>query len=235
MSLRTVDPSQRLRIAIGLTALKFKPPEQSIQSYTLELKHHFRHSAPWSGSSEECDAWRDRVVALEAELQTTRAAASSEHIELLALKSISAQKSQVPEPTTSASKKKGKPPKKPRRTSDPKKAHVLGVCLPSKRKTPEPCAGRTFSVLFRCCRLLYAHRGRAIKSSSAADKPRSLLLATRSRCCCFRGHHDHCELPSGRSPSRSGYDPMHRRPAWPACARDFFFASTRYASGPNAP
>ncbi|KAI9436985.1 hypothetical protein H4582DRAFT_371613 [Lactarius indigo] len=143
MSARTVVPSQRLRIAIGLTALKFKPPEQSIQSYTLKLKHHFRHSAP--SLSEECDAWRERVLALEAELQTTRAAASSEHIEILALKSISAQESQVPEPTTSASKKKGKPSKKPRRTSDPKKAHVLGVSLPSKRKTPEPCTSRPSS------------------------------------------------------------------------------------------
>ncbi|KAI9451216.1 hypothetical protein BJY52DRAFT_1191133 [Lactarius psammicola] len=143
MSVRTVAPSQRLRIAIGLTALKFKPSEQSIQCPV-----YFAHAYLTSGSSEECDAWRDRVVALEAELQTTRAAASSEHIELLALKSaasISAQKSQVSESTTSAPKKKGK---KPRRTSDAKKAQVLGVCPPSsprsKRKTPEPCASRAF-------------------------------------------------------------------------------------------
>ena len=56
--------------------VKFKKKKTA---YTLELKHHFRHSAPSSGS-EECDAWRDRVLALEAELRTTRVAASSEHI-----------------------------------------------------------------------------------------------------------------------------------------------------------
>jgi hypothetical protein len=147
-----------------------------LTAYTLELKHHFRHSPP-SSRSEEYDAWRDRALALEAELQAARAAASSEHIgkglhtrcstylsrtsELLALKSaasISAQKSQVPESTTSASKKKGKAPKKSHRTSDPKKAFVLGVCPPPlgstprpKRKTPKPCASRAFSVLCRRC------------------------------------------------------------------------------------
>ena len=50
-----------------------------LTAYTLELKHHFRRSVPSLGS-EECDAWRDRVVLLEAELERTRAAASSEHI-----------------------------------------------------------------------------------------------------------------------------------------------------------
>ncbi|KAH9005770.1 hypothetical protein EDB86DRAFT_3098295 [Lactarius hatsudake] len=189
MSLRTVDPSQRLRIAIGLTALKFKPPEQSIQSYTLDLKHHFRHSAPWPGSSEECDAWRDRVVALEAELQTARAAASSEHIELLALKSISAQKSQVPEPSTSASKK-GKPPKKPRRTSDPKKAHVLGVCLPSKRKTPEPCTSQPSSPpprrinrgLFSSLHALDAAVSAAATTTANCPPDAALVAAATIRC-----------------------------------------------------
>ncbi|KAH9075578.1 hypothetical protein EDB83DRAFT_1793509 [Lactarius deliciosus] len=191
MSLRTVDPSQRLRIAIGLTALKFKPPEQSIQSYTLELKQHFRHSAPWSGSSDECDAWRDRVVALEAELQTTRAAASSEHIELLALKSTSAQKNQVPEPTTSTSKKKGKPPKKPPRTSDPKKAHVLGVCLPSKRKTPEPCASQPSNppprrvnrgLLFSSLHALDAAVSAATTTTANSPPDAALVAAATIRC-----------------------------------------------------
>jgi hypothetical protein len=162
-------------------------------AYILELKHHFRCSAPSSGS-DEYDAWRDRVLALEAELRTTRAAASSEHIgktlhtrcstdlsrtsELLALKSaasISAQKSQVvPEPTTSASKKKGKAPKKSHRTSDPKKALVLGVCPPplvstprSKRKTPEPCESRAFSEGAPC----YAGGGVAEYMRTAAGPP----------------------------------------------------------------
>ncbi|KAF8261004.1 hypothetical protein EI94DRAFT_1810924 [Lactarius quietus] len=135
MSARTVLPSQRLRIAIGLTALKFKPSEQSIQSYTLELKHHFRHSAPSSGS-EEYDAWRDRVLALEAELETTRAAASASRAEVRRLHICTAEPS--PEPTTSASKKKSKPPKKSCRTSDPKKALLLGVCPHSQGRPQGP-------------------------------------------------------------------------------------------------
>ena len=160
--------------------------------------------------------------------------------ELLALKSttsISAQQSQAPEPTTSAApKKKSKLRKKSRRTSDPKKALVLGVRSPppgSKRKTPEPCASRACPApcyIGGVANYMRAHRGRSIKSFSA-DKQRPLLLATCSRCCFCHDHQG--KLTSEHGPSRGGNDSVHRCPAWPACACDF--DSTRYAGGPNAP
>ncbi|KAF8500336.1 hypothetical protein F5888DRAFT_1801871 [Russula emetica] len=88
MSTTAVSPSYRLRIAIGLVALKFKPPEQSVHTYILNLKYYLCRSAS-RPVSEECDAWRKRALELEAELEATRAAVK-------------------PEPTPSASKKKRK-------------------------------------------------------------------------------------------------------------------------------
>ncbi|KAH9991607.1 hypothetical protein BJV77DRAFT_1068251 [Russula vinacea] len=76
MSSTAISKSQRLRIAVGLAALKFKPPEQSVQTYTLELKYHFCRSATIS-ISEECDTWHKRALELQAELDATRAAAAT--------------------------------------------------------------------------------------------------------------------------------------------------------------
>ncbi|KAI0271033.1 hypothetical protein BGY98DRAFT_1100449 [Russula aff. rugulosa BPL654] len=89
MSTTAVSPSYRLRIAIGLVALKFKPPEQSVHTYILNLKYYLCRSAS-RPVSEECDAWRKRALELEAELEATRAAVL------------------IPEPTPPASKKKKK-------------------------------------------------------------------------------------------------------------------------------
>jgi hypothetical protein len=89
--------------------------------------------------------------------------------------------SAVPEPTTSAPKK-GKLPKKPRRTLDPKKALVLGVCPPpsgstpgSKRKTPEPCASRVFPAPHYAGGVADYMRTVAGPSSPSPRKKRGLL------------------------------------------------------------
>ncbi|KAI0297506.1 hypothetical protein B0F90DRAFT_894483 [Multifurca ochricompacta] len=117
MSTTVITPSQRLRIAIGLAALKYKPPEQSTESYVLDLKHHFCRSAT-RFISEEYDAWRKRALELEAELHATRATASSEHLELLALKSAFATLEEEKGLGRKASEsKKRKRVKKPSQTS----------------------------------------------------------------------------------------------------------------------
>lgn len=113
-NLMAVSPSQRLRIAIvclflhnminswilsqALAALKFKPPEQSFESwcpsgvcrvmlnsthrsiaYTLELRYLFCSPATKT-TSEECDSWRKRALQLEAELHSTRVAATMDGV-----------------------------------------------------------------------------------------------------------------------------------------------------------
>lgn len=85
-------------LAQALAALKFKPSEQSVQSwsssgacrvmlnsthwliaYTLELRYFFCSSAT-KATSEECDTWRKRTLQLEAELYATRAAAKTHDV-----------------------------------------------------------------------------------------------------------------------------------------------------------
>ncbi|KAI9510709.1 hypothetical protein F5148DRAFT_538042 [Russula earlei] len=75
VSTTPVSPSQCMRVAIAFAALKYKPPDRSIQSYTLDLKHYFCRSATRS-ISEESDSWRKRALGLEAELKASRAAAT---------------------------------------------------------------------------------------------------------------------------------------------------------------
>jgi hypothetical protein len=85
-------------LAQALTALKFKPSEQSIQSwcpsgdcrvmlntthrliaYTLELRYLFCNPATQT-ISEECDLWRKHALRLEAELHATRVAATTDGV-----------------------------------------------------------------------------------------------------------------------------------------------------------
>ncbi|KAI0641170.1 hypothetical protein C8Q79DRAFT_1106878 [Trametes meyenii] len=85
---------KHLRIAIALAALKHKPPTQSIPAYILDLQAAFPSSCPscscWStvstGSAESPQPWRERVHALETELENLRTQHDETKMELLALR-----------------------------------------------------------------------------------------------------------------------------------------------------
>ncbi|KAH9963523.1 hypothetical protein BC827DRAFT_1266296 [Russula dissimulans] len=129
-----VSPSQRLRIAIGLAALKYKPPDQSIQSYTLDLKYNFCRSATRS-ISEASDSWRKRALELEAELHASRATATQADIEgpkefLARRSSLAPAEDDAIEPIPTTSKKRHKQTKKHPQPSEVRRRPALEVPNP---------------------------------------------------------------------------------------------------------
>ncbi|KAI0757626.1 hypothetical protein C8Q80DRAFT_1092347 [Daedaleopsis nitida] len=72
---------QQIRIAIALAALRHKPPEQSVQAYILDLQAAFP-----SATDRECrrapspNPWRDRVLALEKDLNELQAQYDNEKL-----------------------------------------------------------------------------------------------------------------------------------------------------------
>ncbi|KAI0247867.1 hypothetical protein BJV78DRAFT_1285227 [Lactifluus subvellereus] len=178
----SATPSQRLRIAI--------PPEQSIpgQLYTLELKHHFCCAATRS-TSEESDAWRRRALELETELHAARAAASSERVELAALKSALALAGDQTKPSTT--KKKGKQAKKGPASSEARRPQALEV--PSAESTAGlkdivPSGSKLSRSLPRANSTLFSSlHALDVASAVAAIKPTSppnaaLVVAATFRC-----------------------------------------------------
>ncbi|CCL98333.1 uncharacterized protein FIBRA_00327 [Fibroporia radiculosa] len=75
------DAAQHLRITIAITALRFKPKDQSLQAYVLDLRAKFPAAA-----AEAQNEWRARALALEKDLQALQLKYESEHIELLSLR-----------------------------------------------------------------------------------------------------------------------------------------------------
>ncbi|KAI0286435.1 hypothetical protein BC826DRAFT_1108867 [Russula brevipes] len=144
MSTTPISPSQRLRIAIGLAALKYKPSQLSIQclcllvsipdaelrhrliAYVLELKYYFCRS-PTISLSEECDVWRKRALQLEAELHATRAGATPEDFQLLVTQSALASAGDATQQTLPSYKRKGRP----RLPPQPSKAKSRTLKIPS--------------------------------------------------------------------------------------------------------
>ncbi|KAK7064816.1 hypothetical protein R3P38DRAFT_58831 [Favolaschia claudopus] len=83
MPMTSPPPSEadRLRIAIALTALKFKPADESCPSYVLYLRNKFPPSAP---SFQDEGPWKTRALALEKEVADLKAKYEEEQIKNLA-------------------------------------------------------------------------------------------------------------------------------------------------------
>ncbi|KAJ4478582.1 hypothetical protein C8R41DRAFT_904623 [Lentinula lateritia] len=77
-----VSDTDRLRIAITLTALKFKKPNQSCHSYVLELRSRFPPSVPHAPTTD--GSWRTHALDLENELKVLKERREEEQIEYLA-------------------------------------------------------------------------------------------------------------------------------------------------------
>ncbi|KZP05204.1 hypothetical protein FIBSPDRAFT_1054224 [Athelia psychrophila] len=77
--------SDQVKIAIALYALRLKPEKQSLASYVVELRGLFPCRDVLASSSPVGEAqWRERALALEAELAKTRAACENDRASLLA-------------------------------------------------------------------------------------------------------------------------------------------------------
>ncbi|EIN13230.1 hypothetical protein PUNSTDRAFT_128917 [Punctularia strigosozonata HHB-11173 SS5] len=89
--------AQRLRIAIGLAALRYKPADQSYDSYILDLRRRFFHHSPLSPGQA---IWREKALKLEhqvRELQSRHDADIAEISTLKAKLSFSSTSSSTPD------------------------------------------------------------------------------------------------------------------------------------------
>ncbi|KAJ4495161.1 hypothetical protein C8J55DRAFT_113915 [Lentinula edodes] len=77
-----VSDTDRLRIAITLTALKFKKPDQSCHSCVLELRSKFPPSVPHAPTTD--GSWRTHALDLENEIKVLKERQEEEQIEYLA-------------------------------------------------------------------------------------------------------------------------------------------------------
>ncbi|KAJ3758984.1 hypothetical protein EV360DRAFT_69863 [Lentinula raphanica] len=73
--------SDRLRIAIALTALKFKQPNQSCYSHVLELRNKFASSIPRAPTTD--GSWKTHALNLENELKLLKERREIEETEFL--------------------------------------------------------------------------------------------------------------------------------------------------------
>ncbi|KAG5715173.1 hypothetical protein E4T56_gene3081 [Termitomyces sp. T112] len=108
-----VTESDRFRIAVALTALKFKPLDQSFMAYASELRSQFPST---STELAFVDFWRSLALKLEHDIQVLKEKYEAEQIRTSALESgvmsgssLSAPNSSLEQPVTSKKKPKKKP------------------------------------------------------------------------------------------------------------------------------
>ncbi|KAJ6519192.1 hypothetical protein C8R45DRAFT_1117318 [Mycena sanguinolenta] len=87
MATATTSAADRLRIAIALTALKFKPPDQSCAAYVLQLRAAFQPSTPTAPTAD--GSWKTHALALEKELASLKLKYEAEQINTLVTPSAS--------------------------------------------------------------------------------------------------------------------------------------------------
>ncbi|KAJ6573886.1 hypothetical protein DFH09DRAFT_1361939 [Mycena vulgaris] len=169
--------ADRLRIAIALTVLKFKPAGQSCAAYVLELRSVFppsKPTAPTTGGS-----WKAHALALEKDLAGLKAKYEAEQIKTLAALSapsieIAASGSQPP---------KRKPKKKPteKRTDAPARVDLETVLEDLDDRldfAALPSSDSLFSTFSAFQQLTCALTS---SSTPVTASQRSLLLSTTTR------------------------------------------------------
>ncbi|KAG6878339.1 hypothetical protein C0993_008517 [Termitomyces sp. T159_Od127] len=123
--------SDRFRIAVALTALRFKPLDQSFTAYALELRSQFPSI---SAELDSVDCWRSLALKLERDVEVLKEKYEAEQIRTLALESGMTPGSSLPASNSSlekstVSKKKSK--KKPG-------ANTISCSEDTMRKLPIP-------------------------------------------------------------------------------------------------
>ncbi|KAF8060917.1 hypothetical protein FPV67DRAFT_312854 [Lyophyllum atratum] len=117
--------SDRIRLAIALSALKFKPKFQSCSAYVLELQSKFPASSPDTSNN----SWRTLALSLEHDFATLKGKYEAEQIRSLALENaLSAPSEAMP----NSSSEQPAPAKKRL-----KKKPILSSIASSSHKQPE--------------------------------------------------------------------------------------------------
>ncbi|KAF9488697.1 hypothetical protein BDN71DRAFT_425165 [Pleurotus eryngii] len=110
-----IRDGDRIRVAIAVVALRYKPSEQSYDAYTLDLKSLF--GSPKRGSGDHTvkkrseSPWRERALTLEKNVFELQAKYDSERTKVLELTTkttVSQNATPTPPPPPPPSKKKGK-------------------------------------------------------------------------------------------------------------------------------
>ncbi|KDQ30352.1 hypothetical protein PLEOSDRAFT_155036 [Pleurotus ostreatus PC15] len=142
-----IRDGDRIRVAIALVALRYKPSEQSYDAYTLDLRSLFR--SPQRGSDDypaekrSESPWRKRALTLEKNVSELQAKYDSERTKVLELttKTTTSQSATPTPPPPSSSKKKGKKKQIPEQNTRSELDSVL------ERLVDVPSASRPLSFL----------------------------------------------------------------------------------------
>ncbi|KAJ7139444.1 hypothetical protein C8R44DRAFT_867597 [Mycena epipterygia] len=169
--------ADRLRIAIALTALKFKPTNQSCAAYVLQLRSVFPPSTPAAPTAD--GSWKTHALALEQDLARLKEQYEAEQIKTILT---------PPAPLTDSTPSGSQPPKrKPKKKPSDKHPEVparadLETVLEDLNGRPDfvalPSSDSLFSSFSAFQRLTSA-----LTSSPTAvtATQRSLLLSTTTR------------------------------------------------------
>ncbi|KAJ7226141.1 hypothetical protein GGX14DRAFT_132181 [Mycena pura] len=173
--------ADRLRIAIALTALKFKPADESCASYVLQLRSIFPPSEPVAPTSD--GSWKTHALALEKDLASLKEKYDAKRINELAVPPPSAV-----DPPPNASQSTNRKPKK--KTADvrldlPARTSLEGV-LNGLASQPnyilEPGSDMLFSSFSAFQQVVSALQYSSEAAVTTAE--RSLLLSTTKRALC---------------------------------------------------
>ncbi|KAJ7671963.1 hypothetical protein B0H17DRAFT_1208886 [Mycena rosella] len=169
--------ADRLRIAIALTALKFKPMGQSCAAYVLELRSLFPPSTPAAPTAD--GSWKNHALALEMDLAALKAKYEAEQIKTV----LAATAPPTEIPASGSQPPKRKPKKKPTdQRPDPPARASLETVLEDLNAQPDfvalPTSDSLFSTFSSFQQLTCAL---ASSSATVTAAQRSLLLSTTTR------------------------------------------------------
>ncbi|KAJ7652058.1 hypothetical protein DFH06DRAFT_1206673 [Mycena polygramma] len=167
----------RLRIAIALTALKFKPADESCVSYVLQLRSIFPPSIPAAPTTD--GSWKTHALALEKELAGMKQKYDAERI-----KSLANPTAPVSDTAPSGSQSVKRKPKKKatdKRLDAPVQVD-LETLLEDLSSRPEfvslPASDSLFS---SCCAFQQLASALSTSEVAVTGAQRSLLLSTTLR------------------------------------------------------
>ncbi|KAJ7652055.1 hypothetical protein DFH06DRAFT_1206645 [Mycena polygramma] len=169
--------ADRLRIAIALTALKFKPADESCASYVLQLRSIFPPSIPAAPTTD--GSWKNHALALEKELAGLKEKYEAERIKALA-NSTAPVSDTAPNGSVSV---KRKPKKKAtdKRLDAPVQVD-LETLLEDLSNRPEfVCLPASDSLFSSCCAFQQLASALSTSEVAVTAAQRSLLLSTTIR------------------------------------------------------
>ncbi|KAJ7051218.1 hypothetical protein C8F01DRAFT_1176264 [Mycena amicta] len=164
----TTDPD-KLRIAIALTALKFKPADVSCASYVLQLRSIFPPSQPAAPTVD--GSWRTHALSLEKEMASLKEKYDAERIKTLSAPPPLPPSSSEPPPSSNPStKKKSKKKGSDKRVDSEPRTRLKGI---QTELASLPGSDSLFSSLSS-----FQQLASALETDETTAAQRSLLLRT---------------------------------------------------------